>query len=79
MRIGARIPVLYSTSLPHVIRVDIYMIPVLEYGIVIGHHYGLFNMDYSMPPMYLPETTSLALYFHNVNKFVLILSYFMWL
>ena len=36
-------------------------------------------MDYSTPSIYLPETISLALYPHNINTFVLIVPYFMWL
>jgi hypothetical protein len=36
-------------------------------------------MGYSTPSIYPPETISLALYPHNVNKFVLIASDFVWL
>jgi hypothetical protein len=46
VRLGARIPVLYSTSLPHITRVDIYTGIILEYDIVIGHYYGLFYAIY---------------------------------
>jgi hypothetical protein len=67
VRLGARIPIFYSTSLSGT-----------------GHHHGLFYATYIIYIyiyIYTPEATSLALYPHGVNKFVLIvlIFYFMWL